>query len=57
MSKCHMVANLTYADPGKFARGGPSLTIFLSFFLVDEGKKDQNTNISGPPSARQRNDI
>ena len=35
-------------------RGGPALTIF---FLVDEGRKDPNTTISGPSSARQRNTI
>ena len=42
------------ADPDSFARGGPALT---TFFLVDEGRKDPNTTISGPSSARQRNAI
>ena len=32
--------------------GGPTLT-----FLIDEGKEDPNTTISGPSSARQRNVI
>ena len=30
---------------------------FSVFFLVDEGKEDPNTTISGSPSARQRNAI
>ena len=39
-------------------RGGPTLTTFFCFdFLVDEGKKDPDTTISGPSSARQRNAI
>ena len=33
-------------------RGGPTLTIL---FLVDEGREDPNTTISGPSSTRQRN--
>ena len=41
------------ADPESYARGGPTLT----FFLVDEGREDQNTTIGGPSSARQRNAI
>ena len=36
--------------------GGQTLTGFL-FCLVDEGRKDPNTTISGPSSARQRNAI
>ena len=43
------------AEPDSFARGGPTLTTFFFSFLVDEGRKDPNTTISGPPSARQRN--
>ena len=30
---------------------------FDNAFLVDEGRKDQNTTISGPSSARQQNAI
>ena len=30
---------------------------FFFFFFVDEWRKDQNTTISGPLSARQRNAI
>ena len=30
---------------------------FATFFLVDEGREDPNTTISGPSSARQRNAI
>ena len=51
----------TCADPERLARGAQSLTnqcFFLLFsFLVDEGRKDPNTAISGPSSARQRNTI
>ena len=32
------------ADPESFARGGPTLT---TVFLVDNGREDPNTNISG----------
>ena len=46
------------ADPGSFVRGSPTLTTFLLFvFLVDEGRQDPNTTISGPSLARQRNAI
>ena len=41
------------ADPESFVRGGPTLTMFL----VNKGRKDPNTTISGPSSARQRNAI
>ena len=41
-------------DPESFVRGGPT---FTTIFLVDEGKEDPNTTISGPSSARQRNAI
>ena len=37
------------ADPESFVRGGPTLKTFLVFFY--EGRKDQNTTISGPSSA------
>ena len=37
----------------KFCQGGPTVT----FFLVDEGREDPNTTISGPSSARQRSAI
>ena len=39
--------------------GGPNLTMFFFcfVFLVDEGREDSNTTISGPSSARQRNAI
>ena len=48
-------SNLTFscADPESFARGGPTLIIFL----VYEGRNDPNTTISGPSSAHQRNAI
>ena len=36
------------------SEGGPTLT---TFFLVDEGREDPSTIISGPSSARQRNAI
>ena len=39
------------ADPESYVRGGP----ILMFFLVDEGREDQNTTLGGPSSARQRN--
>ena len=47
-------------DPESYARGGPTLTAFfyfIFFLLVDEGRKDPNTSISGPSSARQQNAI
>ena len=34
----------------KFCKGESNCDIF---FLVDEGREDPNTNISGPSSARQ----
>ena len=41
--------------------GGATVTFFFCFFfvfvLVDEGREDPNTTISGPSSARQRNAI
>ena len=42
------------ADPESFVRGGPNL---ITFFLVDEGIEDPNTDINGPSSAHQRNAI
>ena len=41
------------ADPESFVRGGPTLT----FFQVDEGRKDPKPTLSGPSSARQQNAI
>ena len=41
------------ADPERFVRGGPTLTSCL----VDEGREDPNTTLSGPSSARQQIDI
>ena len=46
---------ISCADPENFVRGGPNKFDF--FFLVDEGRDDQNTIISGPSSARQQNAI
>ena len=50
----------TCADPESFVRGGggrvPILTTFF-WFLFDEERKDPNTTISGPSTARQRNAI
>ena len=44
------------ADPESFVRGGPTMTTsFFVFVLVDEGREDQNTTISGPSSALQQN--
>ena len=31
------------------------MTFFFFFFLIDKGREDPNTTISGPSSARQRN--
>ena len=46
------------ADPESFVRGGPTMTTsFLFFVLVDEGREDLNTTISGPSSALQQNVI
>ena len=43
-----MIPLLTCVDPESFVRGGPTLTMF---FLVDEGREDPSTTISGPSSA------
>ena len=44
------------ADPESFVRGGPTLKTFnfnitIIFFVVDEGRENPNTTISGPSSA------
>ena len=39
------------ADPERYVRGGPALT--LTVFLVDEGREDQHTTIGRPSSVRQ----
>ena len=41
------------ADPESFVRGGPNVMGFFSVFLVDKGRKDQNTTISWPSFAHQ----
>ena len=41
------------ADPESYVRGGPTLT----FFLVDEGREDQNNTLGGTSLPRQRNAI
>ena len=46
---------ITCADPESSVRGGPALTFF--FFLVDQGREDQNITKSGPLLARQQNAI
>ena len=38
-------------------RGSNFDNVFCLFVLVDEGREDQNTTLSGPSSARQRNAI
>ena len=46
----------TRADLDSFVKGNPTLTLFFFcfvFFLVDEGRRDSNTTISGPSSTRQ----
>ena len=43
--------SLTCADPERFVRGGPNLTFSFKYILVDEGRGDPNTTISGPSSA------
>ena len=45
----------TCADPESFVTGGPTLILFC--FLIDEGREDINTTLSGPSSARQRNGV
>ena len=44
------------AYPESFIKGCPTSN-FDNFFVVDEGREDPNTTISGPSSARQRNTI
>ena len=41
----------------KFCQGGSNFLKKETFFLVDEGRKDQNITKSGPSSARQPNAI
>ena len=43
------------ADPEVFIRGGPTSTMI--FILVDEGRKNPDTTISGSSKARQQNAI
>ena len=45
-----ILSAITCADPESFVRGGPTLTAF--FFLVDEGREDQNNTKSEPSLAR-----
>ena len=47
------------ADSRGFVGGGPNFTFFFNFyfFLIDEGRKDQNATINGPSWARQQNAI
>ena len=52
-----MYFNIQYrscADPESSVRGDPTLT---TFFLLDEGREDPNTTLSGPSLARQGNVI
>ena len=51
---CNCPVNIECAGPEGFVRG---VQLWLRFFLIDEGKEDQNTTTSGLSSARQRNDI
>ena len=44
----------TYARSKKFCQ---RTTLLISFFLLDEGREDPNTTISGRISERQRNTI
>ena len=50
---------LSHAQPESFVRGGSNFdSVYFNFiFLVDEGKKDSNTTISGSSSAHQRSAI
>ena len=50
------MTTIACADPESFVRGGPNLTFFFCFLVVD-GREDRNTTLSGPSSARQRNAI
>ena len=43
-------------DPESFVRGDPTLSTFF-FYIIDEGREDLSTIISGPSSARQQNAI
>ena len=43
--------SLTCANPERFVRGGPNLTFSFKYILVDEGRGDPNTTLSGPSSA------
>ena len=53
-SDCIAVSGSPCADLQSFVRVGSTLT---TLFLVDEGREDPRTTISGPSSARQRNAI
>ena len=48
--------NGSCADPESFVREGPTSN-FDNFFVVDEGRENPITIISGPSSVRQRNAI
>ena len=51
MIRTHKNAHLSpHADPESFVRGGPVLTFFL-YVLIDEGREDSNTTISGQQNA------
>ena len=45
----HSILTLVMRGSRKFCQGGPTLT---TFFLIDRGREDPNTDISGPSSAR-----
>ena len=49
----------THARIKKFCQRGSNFdnVFFVLFFLIDEGREDPSTTISGPSSARQRNAI
>ena len=53
-TQARLQLSIQCADPESFASGGPTLTFFS---LVDEGREDPNTTLSGPSLARQRNAI
>ena len=48
---------MSCADPEKMSEGVKFLRFSFFLILVDEGRENPNTTISGSSSALQRNDI
>ena len=51
----------TCADPERFVKGGPIFTVFMGFFVVDEGDRGSKFHtkraIIGPPAKLRLNGV